>query len=105
LTDLEMTKLCAEAIDLALCKQHSQDWPRYFDGSIGDYGADVRYEPLHDDAQAMALVKKFNLGLGRVWQGDKPAGWSVFLHGEQEINWTDLNGAIVQCVARMQAAK
>ena len=59
-------------------------------------------DPLHDDAQAMALVKKFRLTIGHCgslyvveWWGsgtESPEVWA-------ENN--DLNRAIVECVAKI----
>jgi hypothetical protein len=89
MTDLEMTKLCAEAMGIVQSMHVNEDglWTYY---------------PLHDDAQAMALVKKFHLECywnGSVWGVlDGPSGCAHELRG-------DLNRAIVECVAKMQAAK
>ena len=47
MTDLELTKLCAEAMGIEISPVRHGD---------GDFSL---YDPLHDDAQAMALVKKF----------------------------------------------
>ena len=53
MTDLEITRLCAEAMGLGWQDDRT-------DGGItaqeGTYN--YKYDPLHDDAQAMALVKK-----------------------------------------------
>jgi hypothetical protein len=68
------------------------------------------YDPLHDDAQAMALVKKFGLDIGEfsapIGRGDwgvsrSALGWSVDWSGRN----SNLNRAIVECVAKMQQAK
>ena len=103
LSDLEMVRLCAEAMGLSLCEQHSHYWPRYFDASLGEWGTDICYDPLHDDAQAMALVKKFRLEIEDEWLVSTSIAtsntefWSA--HGK------DLNRAIVECVAKMELAK
>lgn len=104
MTDLEMTKLCAEAMGLVIsplqvtCKHPSavlvEDGPVY-----------EEYSPLHDDAHAMALVKKFDLILYRV-----PNGWDVWPYisggGRAPGKFAEnLNRAIVECVAKMQDAK
>ena len=97
MTDLEITKRCAEAM-----KDESAAALEFLEE--GHRGG---YEPLHDDAQAMALVKKFELLLGKrepalnfgndVWGVRGPSGV-----GAQNI---DLNRAICLCVAKMGAAK
>lgn len=103
LTDVELTKLCAEAMG----KRH---WPHHRLKDVIEVSDDGTgrnayiYTPLHDDAQAMALVKRFKLdihdaddeGTWEAWGG--PVG--VRVHGASD----DLNRAICLCVARMQSA-
>lgn len=104
MTDLEITRLCAEAMEP----------PATLLGSSDVWGVSIIYipekkvrswvkptfRPLHDDAQAMVLVKKFNLGLA--WSGF----WSVYEQGNgANGSSADLNRAICECVAKMQAAK
>jgi predicted NAD/FAD-dependent oxidoreductase len=65
-----------------------------------------RYDPLHDDAQAMALVKRFRLNVtvsgDTYWDVDNDDGSGRrFADAMQH----DLNRAIVECVAKMQAAR
>lgn len=96
MTDLEMTKLCAEAMDVAMI--------------TGNTIWSSDYDPLHDDAQAMAMVKKFRLSIisgieggykVMQWRGDlihKNAGYIYMTD-------LDLNRAIVECVAKMQTEK
>ena len=76
-------------------EQYGEQWREVYD-----------YDPLHDDAQAMALVKRFKL-----WTGydDTDNGWKVrpwpYLpndDGPYGLGF-DLNRAIVECVAQMQA--
>lgn len=103
MTDLEMTKLCAEAIRISVVE--------YADGydvkekhyrirvAPGLHGVSGPYQPLKNDAQAMALVKAFKLGLSygaEGWIVDGPASH----HLEQ-----DLNRGICKAVARMQIEK
>ena len=102
LDDLTATRLCAEAMG-------------YRTEIAGEYllvwsdGAENRsWNPLHDDAQCMALVKKFGLLL----EADciPPTEWCVHYWVESSITWDkltdpDLNRAIVYCVAKMQEAK
>jgi len=114
MTDLEMTRLCAEAMGYVSCiggvqprgEQRELYWrtPR---GEMAKYA----YDPLHDDAQAMALVKKFDLS---VWGHSYAAGdwkfhaeYAPFSDGKDSILGHGIthNRAIVECVAKMQAAK
>ena len=95
MTDLEMLKLCAEAMGYKIVYPDQADLPLCIESSKG---AGV-YFPLHDDAQAMALVKKLELGVLR--NGER---WEV-IHGLIWGRNTDLNRAIVECVAQMQKAK
>ena len=86
MTDLEITRLCAEAMFTPL------EWEQRL----------FEYDPLHDDAQAMALVKKFLLSIDPA----QPIGWHV---AKQETKFfdaayaheDDLNHAICECVAKM----
>ena len=94
MTDLEMTRLCAKAIGW------SDIGPEY-----NSAGHNLTYDPFHDDAQAMALVKKFNL-----WIRCDRGSWSVCnADNELEIydrrgSWfrNDLNRAIVEWAAAWQ---
>lgn len=108
MTDLEMTKLCAEAMGLTVV---SLD-PNYVDGLIktdvalppgtiliARHNTPPRtYFPLHDDAQAMALVKRFRVAIGN----DRDAWFARPDHPHEEVENADLNRAIVECVAKMQ---
>jgi hypothetical protein len=107
-TDLEITKLCAEAMGCGVVERES-------DGAElvihGDFISPLSsYDPLHDDAQAMALVKKFWMVIDpplrdsraphKVWRANIPdadTNYSIFSG--------NLNRAICECVAKMQAAK
>lgn len=114
MTDLEITKLCAEAMDMRV----GEFLPEYRGGPLRlrTYPANatytVVYNPLHDDAQAMALVKRLHLSIF-IWDtlptaaGDMPAGWwRVDSQGGYiTCRHGDLNRAICECVAKMQKAK
>ncbi len=98
MTDLEMTRLCAEAMGLMRKMNIGEGWQLY---------PPDRYGPLHDDAQAMALVKK--LGMTIDPQEDaEPFTWRVVVaYGgdwDDQINTEgqDLNRAIVECASRVQ---
>ena len=105
MTDLDMTKLCAEAMGLKFIVSHD----RYSNSNFvelnsgRDPGNEGAYDPLHDDAQAMALVKKCHLHIDTFSDGTwlVDGGW----HGKIERIDPDLNRAIVECVAKMQAGK
>ena len=110
MTDLEITKLCAEAMGL----QHhvprdafdGEFWVMVIGYSIEDIPFVSRYDPLHDDAQSMALedwlTKRGTLvktatkvtfthdGTGETWS------WLVFDN-------TGRRAAVCECVATMMA--
>ena len=93
MTDLEITRLAAEAMG------HTDDV--YPDGLDLMFRNGTQYAPLHDDAQAMALVKRFRLeltyGLHDIWICSN-RGTIDYVSG----NDCNLNRAIVKCVAKMQ---
>lgn len=98
--DLEITKLCAEAMGFeyhsAISEHASHLLLRATNGSYGK-----KYDPLHDDAQAMALVKKFGLQIRLTNQS-----WHVWDADDSGcVLCKDLNRAICECVAKMQQAK
>ena len=92
MTDLELIKRCAEkmGLDVIQCPDFEGWW---FNGRN-----DEEYNPLTDDAQAMALVKRFRLDIA---SGSKSATlWAVMLGANQCVDH-DLNRAIVRCVSVM----
>lgn len=96
MTDLEMTRRCAEGMGLAFFGG-SYEKPEHW---IGNYETMQSYDPLHDDAQAMALVKRFRLVIGNVGE---PATWCVNTDDMQVTALNlNLNRAIVECVANMR---
>jgi hypothetical protein len=98
MTDLEMTKLCAEALGYIKNPNRAGTENLFFDPDIDQY---VVFNPLKNDAQAMALVKKFGLTCGPLGSG----WWLVSPYGGDGVKNADLNRAIVECVAQMQAAE
>jgi hypothetical protein len=88
-----MTKLCAEAMGYAV---------------LGEYPDPRDYDPLHDDAQALQLVKASGM---RIWKQyrDGVDNWatSIYTHGRGWVNGEciNLNRAICEVVAKMQQAK
>lgn len=104
MTDLEITKLCAEAMEISGL-QHTTG-----DDFLRETYTLHAYDPLHDDAQAMALVKKMNVHLEPPWTGDKVPSWEAYIESDEDSpNWIksdpDLNRAICECVAKMQLEK
>jgi len=98
MTDLEMTTLCAESLGLTyevlsnvVC--------------INDPANSVIWNPLHDNAQAMALLTQFKLVIEP--DGDWAATWinrsrKKGLRTVAVRHATTLNRAIVECVVEMQ---
>ena len=100
MTDLEMTKLCAEAMGYR-GEGISDHW-----GGLPVFASEIGvYNPLTDDAQAMALVRKFNLMLDPP-DSEIPEWGACFSESPHStvIN-ADLNRCIVECVATMQKAR
>ena len=106
MTDLEMTKLCAMAMGLRIVYPDQADLPLCVESAKG---AGV-YFPLHDDVQAMALVKKLRLAIETIEIG----AWCVWNNEQCTMHSMDeyaegfnenLNRAIVECVAKMQEAR
>ena len=103
MTDLEITKLCGAAMGFLIRTDHGEDGIWCNDSLGNNVGI---YAPLHDDAQAMALVKRLRLTISshnHMFYCSKPQGgpeqWK-FHSGN-----TDLNRAICETVARIQKAK
>ena len=112
MTDLEITKLCVEADGEIFCTT-PPTWTNdglwcFADGAPDSKG--FYYDPLHDDAQAMALVKKLKLDIEPCfYEGDGEwmvSTWDVDNNKRKNhLSRADLNRAICECVAKMQAAK
>lgn len=103
MTDLELTKKCAEALGwkfLGLASKHVAF--QVSDCAIistNDSTGDHVFDPLHDDAQAMALVKKLQPCIVRP---DSNGWWEVYmLESERAYSAKDLNRAICECVAAL----
>ena len=114
LSDLELCRLCAEAMGYKVIGPYYADAtelvvaerPESFSPFI------FNYAPLKRDAQAMALVKRFRLVVEPFVHMEIPphALWNVRV--PRSLNEpliagvdADLNRAICLCVARMQEAK
>ena|SRR3990167_5641465 len=98
MTDLEMTAACAEAMDMKVRFIPSAQGTPWYYQTQQPYEC---YDPLHDDAQAMALVKTLQIDVVRRRQtnGDDDV-WHTW-----KSESANLNRAIVECVAKMQKAK
>ena len=103
MTDLEMTRLCEKAMGLDSEKEDARR--KRLDGAWRTY-QETEYDPLHNDAQAMALVKKFYLDIE--CHSNEPI-WTVLYDDNARYSkvreCSNLNLAIVECVAKMQAQK
>ena len=107
MTDLEITRLCAEAMKITYEIGGEND-----DGDalvwIDKRRNGLEYTPLHDDAQAMALVKRFGLNItGHSIDDGSTEPWCVWLPRSLGgvVEAEDLNRAICECAAKTQAAK
>ena len=116
MTDLEITRLCAEAMGLNNVKSARKEIfgnvMQFVDEPIDKSdcviyihqdGYPIIYNPLHDDAQAMALVKKFRLHTG--FQSFENRWGCLAQNGITATYNSDLNRAICECVANMQKDK
>lgn len=97
MTDLEMTRLCAEAMGFDNLV-YSDGWPFTYREAFGSVAMADKYTPLTNDAQAMALVKKFRLFI----DGSRESYWQVHCAPDYGSFNSDLNRAIVECVAKMR---
>ena len=107
MTDLEITRLCAEAMETPpTLPGASSIWgfsKEFVSGRV-DTWVRSTYDPLNDDAQAMAMVKKFKIRLDTFFDETWIATanpWEKPIEAENK----DLNRAICECVAKMRAAK
>jgi hypothetical protein len=117
LDDLTATRLCAEAMGWE-CKGplegnfggEDRHYRVYENGEpiygIGDGWVMQKYRPLHDDAQAMALVKRFMLAVDFFVQkvsAPPTHPQDIFVYFDEDGEAA--NRAIVYCVAKMQSAR
>ena len=95
--DLTATRLCAEAMGYTVHRYHPEQLPLRVRMALGGLIFDpASYNPLHDDAQAMALVKRFPSectdAINKAWLHSRPGEFNI-------------NRAVAYCVARMQEVK
>ncbi len=96
MNDLDITRLCAEAMGIHI--KYGAKIMLHTDAGT------VLYDPLHNDAQAMALVKKIRLSIGDPSVSTSGENWCVDGPGCISADNPDLNRAICTCVAHMQKA-
>lgn len=109
MTDLEMTKLCADAISMRvqlLSPETGFPSCNHYVIPQESEGSNPVWNPLEDDAQAMELVKTLNLSIINNSE-DCDTRWSVGPEAIDispfDVDGDDLNRAIVKCAALMQA--
>lgn len=105
MTDLEIVRACAMAADLS-CYEVSDNEPRHSIRLSGSHSPENEYWPLENDAQAMALVKKFKLNISS-WGTGLFTVWDQrgFNERYESNHYNDLNRAICECVSKMQKEK
>ena len=110
MTDLEMTRLCAEAMRITLYPWKSGAGFFHYGGS--DANGIEDYDPLHDDAQAMALDGwMLSAGLGFVFSPNhasfywQSSGVEIYRALADMTQPNNRRRARCTCVAQMQAAK
>lgn len=96
MTDLEITRACAEAMELPNLGDVLLTLGFLQSGSSATIAC--TYDPLHDDAQCMALVKRFLITLERATGIDL---WYAQIFAKTSAEDADLNRAICLCVARI----
>ena len=102
MTDLEITKLCAEAMGLEVPSWSVKATVLTVYDSAGVLS---RYDPMHDDTQAMALVKEFGL---TILPNDDDSWWvglSLDSPDTESADADTLNRAIGLCIAKIEKSK
>lgn len=110
LSDLELTKLCAEAMgydDVHIAYGCMGTAYVKYGGRSVTQGTEFR--PLKDDAQAMALVRRFEISIAWSWASQVGCMSKAEAQRDEEMRHDkiacihkDLNRAIVECVAKMR---
>src|ERR1035437_1010195 len=104
MTDLEILKLCAEAMgihyEVSIDRSGENQFVEIVDEcNPGNGGA---YDPLNDDAQAMVLVKMLNMNIHAYPETDE---WGAFLSGQSFSTHKSLNRAICDCIVKLREKK
>ena len=102
--DIEITQLCAEALGYSVMphsnRKSSKDLIWIPNGG--------NWNPLTNDAQAMALVKRLNIAIQPYETNDDSIEYQASIQhesGDYMVSSADLNRAICKCVANMQSGK
>ena len=109
MTDLEITKLCAEAIGFKTIQYVTGDGCLCH--ASGGLKHDFYFNPIHDDAQLLALVKRLSLQIHHHGCADAKASLvtvtGMWLPGTRKFSVcaNNLNRAACECTAVMQKAK
>ena len=106
--DREITRLCAQAMGWHVGKLASKVVAYKVNACAiiagNAQGGESVYDPLHDDAQCMALVKRFGIGFDPTRGEDFASAAIRDEHGTMLIYCDpSLNRAICLCVANMQS--
>ena len=98
MTDFEMIKKCALKMGIEIAEENGRIQAiSYFRErrSMPNYDD---YDPLTNDAQAMAMVKRFEMQIITGYSN----GWIVSVNrGRNDAQNENLNRAIVECVAKL----
>lgn len=96
--DLTITRLCAEAMGLRV-QEHN--------GWLHVLGGGYTYNPLDQDEQAYALMRTLMLNVdafaGVVERGYGEEKFTTYVDDGDSNSGSNLNRAICECVAKMQA--
>lgn len=101
MTDLDIVMRCAIRMGYCFLASKAGDILKVRDTSIDSGDQWVIYNPLHDDAQAMALVKKFGLSICYDETAADTHRWESFGKENKSTFAKDLNRAICECVAAL----
>lgn len=103
MTDLDLVRTCADAMGLRFLVKDGLTGRQFLVKKIGKSSYD--YNPLTDDEDAMALVKKFKLNIAQLSTGDCQV-FAQTVYGPYAVGSSkDLNRAICECVYEIQQAK
>ena len=110
MTDLEMTRLCAEAMGYEQCTDSIMGGPALcFDPKTTPDAGYFHYDPFHNDDQTMQLLLWLlscgeKIVIENNERGNRPI--LVFKNAAYRVHSLELlRGAIVECVAKVQKEK
>lgn len=121
MSDLEMTKLCARAMGLSNIHTGHTEWEEGVGPTTPEtvFAGGEEYWPLSYDPQCMAMIRQFDMTIERddsarrIGDNRECFGVTIFVARDKRKGYDTyivrksptLNRAIVECVAKMQAAK